>query len=192
MSDNSLYTLSNSRKKLMTLKQNAMGNKLKFLLLLLLTASCKYEEGPLFSLVSVPDRVKGYYELDCVEENGINQMDRIDTIHITSVYFGTGSDLHYANYDFEISIADTITYFSEWGVYNNNSKLFVDEFGCRGYFPPDTAPPFQPLPGFIAGGCTNPNAEWTIIKLTQKKLWLKTTLNGNNYEVHFKQTQSAK
>lgn len=163
-----------------------MKNKLKLYYLLFLMASCKYEDGPLISLTSPTNRVKGFYTIDCVQENGTNIMSRIDTLNITSYYFGGPSEIVGPNYnDFSVEIAGSVTYPSFWFFHDSDDKhLTAETFGCG--YPPFTPPPFQPLPGF-SGSCSESSLVWTITKLSQKKMWLEADFNGNHYEVHLKQ-----
>src|ERR1043165_5556998 len=89
--------------------------------LLFLMASCKYDDGPLFSLVSPEKRIEGYYKIDCVQENGIDQMARIDTLNITYFLFSGSVDIIGPYYnDFQVRIADTVNYYSFWFFSGNN------------------------------------------------------------------------
>jgi hypothetical protein len=156
-----------------------------------LISCCKYEDGPIFSLVSVPDRIAGYYEISYITENGIDIKSKIDSLNITSYYFSTAPDLHYFAYYCAVSISDTITYPSAWTLLEDDKKILVLPFGCGGYNPPASPPSFQPLPGFMSDSCQYPEPEWNITKLTTKKIWINTNYHDNNYEIHFKQIQSA-
>jgi len=166
-----------------------MKNRLKLCCLLFLIASCKYEDDPLISLVSPPNRIAGYYNVDFVTENGIDQMSRIDTLNITYFLFGTGEAFYSQNiHDFEVRIADTVTYYSDWSFSGNDDKhLVAGTFGCG--YPPNAPFPFQPLPGFN-GSCTA-STVWKITKLSQKKIWLEADYNGNHYNLHLIQFKSA-
>lgn len=128
----------------------------------------------------------GFYTIDFVEVNGIDQMSRIDTLNITYFYFGEPMTIDpNVNY-FRVRIADTVSYEAGWHFVGSDEKqLYTGTFGCG--VPPYTPMPFQPLPGFSASCAFDSIIIWDITKLTQKKIWLKAQFNNNNYEVHLKQ-----
>ncbi|HYV91001.1 MAG TPA: hypothetical protein VE978_04430 [Chitinophagales bacterium] len=163
-----------------------MKNRLKLCCLLFIIASCKYEDGPLISLVSPEKRIMGFYTIDFVEENGIDQMARIDTLNITYFSFGGPMEIDPNVNTFDVLISNSVFYYSEWNFVGSDEKqLYTGTFGC-GSHPPDIVPAFQPLPGFRGSCSWDSIVLWNITKLTQKKLWLEAQINNNNYEVHLK------
>jgi len=167
-----------------------MNNRFKLIGFLMIIASCKYEDGPLLSLISAETRIAGYYEVDFVTEDGINQMDKIDTLNINYFYFGIEDSYIHYEHAFSVWISDTISYPGYWTLLSDDSEIYFQTLGCDGLYSNEPVS-LEPLPGFLSDGtCALPGPTWTITKLTQKRVWLKTTFNGKDYEVHFKQIKS--
>jgi len=157
------------------------------LIISLLTSCQKYEEGPLISLSSVSGRLEGYYIVDFVTEDGIDQMDRYNSLHITSYFIGTGLNQQQEPNSFAVEISDSFSYPSFWILYNDDQNLILGTFGCSGFIPPFQPVSFAPVPGFMTDDSCSVFPIWTIVKLTQKKLWLTTTFKDKYYEVRLKE-----
>lgn len=150
-----------------------------------LMISCKYEDGPLLSLVSIPNRITGDYHIESVTENGIDQMARIDTLKIDHLHFNDKDEYVGGNGEFWVVFVDTSKMFSRWAlIYPGKEQIDFIPFGCLAG--PGVPVPFQPLPGFLSDGNCDGEIRWDIIKLTNSKIWIKISLNNNEYEVHLK------
>lgn len=160
----------------------------KFIFLFLFLASCKYEDGPIFSLTSPLQRIGGTYKIEYVSEDGVDKTDEVANINY--LYFGDEDQgsLFPFYYSFEAKVLnDPNSYISLWHFSGeDNTKIVAGTFGCGFY--PATIVTSTPIPGFLSNGdCGDVCGPWTIVKLTANKMWLKTTFNNKNYEVHLKE-----
>lgn len=160
-------------------------SKLKIFISLFFIAGlgCKYEEGPLLSLVSIPDRISGDYHIESVTENGVHQTDRIDSLNIDYIHLDNYSTYSEGYGGFWMTFTDTTKKIPSYWALASGSKNKKIVFGIFGCLLTDTAVAFQPLPGYLSdGSCNDPL--WDISKLSNNRMWLKISFNGNEYEVH--------
>jgi hypothetical protein len=163
-------------------------SKLKILIFLLLLAGlgCKYEEGPLFSLVSIPNRISGDYHIESVTENGQNQMFLTDSLHIDYVHLDNYSTYSGEYGGFWMTFTDSTKKIPSYWSLAPESKKTKIVFGIFGCLLTDTAAvPVQPLPGYLSDGSCN-DVLWDITKLSNSRMWLKISYYGNDYELHLK------
>lgn len=164
-------------------------SKLKILISLLVLAGlgCKYEDGPLFSLVSIPNRISGDYHIEALTENGYNKKFITDTLNIDYVHLDNYTTYSGGYGGFWMTYTDsTKKIASYWALASgsNKTKIVFGTFGCLLTNMPEV--PVQPLPGYLSDGSCNDDVLWDIIKLSNSRMWLKTSLDGNEYEVHLK------
>ena len=77
--------------------------------------------------------------------------------------------------------ADATQTTSSWFLHNKKETLAISPF-CSSY---QQSIPILPVPGFLADStCSGEEIHWVIIKLSNKKCWLETSYNGDEYEVH--------
>ncbi|HYV94963.1 MAG TPA: hypothetical protein VE978_24525 [Chitinophagales bacterium] len=85
---------------------------------------------------------------------------------------------------------DPDPYYSLWYFTGDDkTQITPGTFGCGFY--PDSIVDSAPVPGFLSNGfcpgAFDEHARWNITKLTAHKMWLKTTFNNKNYEVHLRE-----
>ena len=162
-------------------------SKMKILLPLLLLAGlgCKYEDGPLFSLVSIPDRISGDYHIESVTQNGYNQKQHTDSLHIDYLHLDNNTTYSGGYGGFWMTFKDSTQKIPSYWALSSGSRKTKIVFGIFGCLLTNTSVPFQPLPGYLSdGSCDDP--AWEISKLSNTRMWLKITFNGKIYEVHLK------
>ncbi len=151
-------------------------------------ASCKYEDGPLVSLISPANRVIGDYHLDAVMVDGIDEMAAVKPLNINYFHIDNTKPFIGGEGTFSVKFSDNSQYNgSSWTlIYPDNTAIDIGNLGC--YNPQTIPPPIAPLPGFLTDGtCQVPKVTWEITKLSNKCLWLSTFYNNIYYEVHLKQ-----
>jgi len=153
-----------------------MRNKLRWGCLFLLMASCKYEDGPLISFTSIPNRISGAYYLESVTVSGEDETAQMDTLHIAYFHFDTNRPEVGGEGSFWVAYTDTTTEIhSSWSLHLPEKKYI--EFGV-------VSGKFAPLPGFFFNPSDNP---WKILKLSNHRFWIEINYNGDEIEVHLKE-----
>src|ERR1051325_3940398 len=125
-----------------------MKNRFKLFACFLLIASCKYDNGPLFSLSSPANRVVGNYSIESATEDGIDQMNKLNTLHIKTLDFGSEIP-PWGGYDMAVTYADTTSVnFSGWWLINDDADINIyNTCSINGNYPD---PSFAPIPGLLA------------------------------------------
>ena len=138
------------------------------LIILAIASSCKYEEGPFISLKSATKRVEGLKSLSEFRKDGIDSLAR--TRDSIAAYCNTFDGLDFV-FQYDVETANGTIYYGDqtqpcegsWEFRGDkNESLFINLAGL----PPDAT-------------------TWTIIRLTQKDLWLEFQNSDHFWELRF-------
>ncbi len=149
---------------------------------LILSGCKKYEDGPLISFRSKVNRLTGKFEIDKFLVN--NE----DSTLLYNEYMGI-----YLEIDYFENLTNTYLGFSDnnkslcsghWDIQKPKTTITTDYY----YWYIDTdslnsshKPPIAPFESYN---------EWTILKLTNKKLWLKTNYNNKEYILKYNKIEN--
>ena len=154
-----------------------------FLFITFTFSACKYEKGPIISFKDRDLRIDGNWKITKVLVDGEDKFSDIDSLDIDYLDLVTESGTMdaEANYRGEsnkiYSPSDSCGGMSNWGFTEENkptSISFTDRTVCGSIYDSLAIPLMIGLP-----------EEWEVIKLTNKKLWLKMERDSKVYETHF-------
>jgi hypothetical protein len=145
-----------------------MRTRLYFLtaLTLVLIGSCKYEDGPAISLRSKCERITGYWD---VELFYIDNADSTSLLTSQTCYGPVG--FLYDCDETDITVESTCSFTGSWRLIEDDEKVLLN---------------MNSPPGFTPIGPYGRNAEWTILRLTNKEMWLDVNYASKSYEIHLK------
>ncbi|MFH1321031.1 MAG: hypothetical protein ABII90_10310 [Bacteroidota bacterium] len=152
-----------------------ISTSITFLILIsmILTSCKKYSEGPFFSFRTAEQRLLGTWE---IKEFKIDGQDFMDSLSMDSAF---------CTYLFERIKSDSREYYRScpggfylyfwgyWHLENKNKELWLDEYNSN-----YNSPTYGPLG-------RNEDICWTILRLKNKEMKLKTDWNGKEYEIFF-------
>jgi hypothetical protein len=152
-----------------------MNRKILYsLVLLLLFAACKYEDGPAISLNSKYQRLKGEWKIEYLEIDGVDSTQRyIDSCNCNLRFlkvhdYGQLMDLYKCKPN---PLPVPPQYRGYWEFSNNKEKLHIT-FNAGGY------KGIGPI-GTVSG-------DWEILRLTKTEFWFTTTVQNKVYTFKFK------
>lgn len=170
--------------------------KLTILLLILFCFSeCKYEKGPLITFTTKENRVIGVWGIDEYFINGEDKLSSLDTLEIEHYSFfvsdfGQSSGAYFNFVQMRSGRSDmNIPEYTSWGFSENkeNLKLTQSNYVDSNWQYIDStrqlvSTGWQPrgIPLFV----DLIEEQWTIVKLSNKKMWLRINRNNNKYEIH--------
>jgi hypothetical protein len=154
----------------------------------------KYPEGPAISLRPALRRLTGIFEIENIYANGVNRNEIIDTLNLgtyeiiyiknTSIVSGC-KGCPYGRITLKDINGEQMRYFI-WEENDNITELSIS-FGTLLNSPYDTLNKIYGIPCMT--DTIYDDEIWTIIKLKQNTLWLKTQYQGTEYEVHLNKTE---
>ncbi|NTW33499.1 MAG: hypothetical protein HGB12_12905 [Bacteroidetes bacterium] len=157
-----------------SVSSNLYNMKKAFLFLLILTGiieGCKYDDGPVFSLISARHRVYGRYILEKFTINGIDSLQQMQNRYGLNFYF----------YYEDTNEVDDMEIFDSGGNFKfitrysltNHNKIIRMNYGS-----------------VLLTGSWVPNYQatgMTILKLTHDEIHMKTTFNDKEYLFELKE-----
>jgi hypothetical protein len=154
--------------------------KLRVFILLLLTTycilqSCKYEDGPIISFRSAERRLQGEFNADAFNIDGQDAIN-IWTDSICNDYLM----MHWSDAGIKTALSINADFGNCGGKYNlldNNKTLEFEIRVQTGQYP--GYGPFH----------LDKISRWTILKLSNKKLWIETTFEGHEYYLKLNKTK---
>lgn len=152
---------------------------IKITLLLVFLASIfsgckKYEDGPLISLRTKVARVSGVWELESYTVDGADSLAQLLARTNNCDQYSFERKQKGGDWPFSFGCATGHIGGVSWSFSENKSKLGVYD----GY----TTPPYSiRLGAFIYAGIS-----WTILRLTNKEMWLQANFSGKEYEMHLR------
>ena len=143
------------------------------LMLILLFAACKYEDGPLISFRSKVNRLLGIWQVENVKVDGVDSTQRYNDSCGCTLKFV--SDDNYIGIDIVI-LDNCKNYYGggndfrgDW-LFENKNKILTVWFDKFYYYYEGYGP--------IGWG---KHSNWEILKLTNKRFWFKTNFNNKEY-----------
>jgi hypothetical protein len=146
---------------------------LLFLILYCIFPGCRYKDGPLISFRTADRRLQGEFQAEVFEINGQEEMQIWnDSICDSSLY------IYLTDVDNRVVImANNSSIIGSYQLSSHKEVLSI-HFGSE----------YSQYPGYGPFHWTK-TSDWQILKLSNKKLWIKTTFEGNDYYIQLIKTK---
>lgn len=153
-----------------------MKKVLFFFLVIILYSGCKkYPDGPAISLLSKEGRLTGEWDVEYFSINGYDSTSYLKSLPFYGKYFLSNEKEGKNNlFVYKNSVLPTTPNYNGggfWMFLNHKESVYIH---FNSYTPPSL------------GAFRAEDVVWEIRKLKSKELWLKTTYNGKEYFIKFK------
>lgn len=143
-----------------------------FSVMMLFFGCKKYPDGPLLSLRTKEHRMVGNWDVEYFSVNGYDSTEYLRSQPFYGKYQFRKGDYSSGDFIFKNS-SNSYTASGSW-IFTNNKKYLALALTT-------------PVPTNHIGPYAAEYVSWEIRKLKENELWLKTTYNGKEYFVKFKQ-----